>query len=248
MHVVLVLFLIAFLSLPLHAQENALPSVTGEGVEISTDGDRAFSQASDEQIAEAQRFYRRCANNETLSAQKDCKCAAAAYLETRMVLGASASVDDIMKKNINTCLKDPKYSAVEGEAPDLSGVTDKQMDEAEAMFAECKGSLKLSRRFDCECYASRFLSERIKQGPTAQKEQILLSFENECRNVLDSTGHEYTGCMGNPMYYPENVEPKDFCECYARRWAKLYESYPGKINRFTTKNIRMRARAQCQNP
>ncbi len=206
-----------------------------------------FSKASDDQIKEAENFYDSCAQNETMSAIKNCKCAATAYLDTRMKLGKDASVKQIMDENIDKCLKDNnKTVAAEGDLPDLSYITDKELDEANAMLEHCQSTLKLSRYYDCECYAAKYLDGRLNLGSLASKEEILYTFYNDCRNIIETTGHEYTRCMKKTLYRPiEGVESKDFCECYARQWAKNFEAYQGTINLSSRRMMRLRARAYC---
>ncbi len=129
----------------------------------------------------------------------------------------------------------------------LSEITDAQLEEAEAMLRNCQSTLKLSRYYDCECYAAKFLDGRIKKGPMASKEEIIETFYSDCRNIIETTGYEYTRCMARTVKRPvKNIEPKDFCECYARQWAKNFEAYDGIVN-FSSKNLmKLRARSYCK--
>ncbi len=215
------------------------PSVTEKSV---------FETATDAQIEEAQSFYDRCTSNATMNREKDCKCASVAYLETRMKLGEEATAEDIMAQNVDTCLTNPEESAA-GNATDLSEVTGEQIQESQAVYEHCKASTKLSREYDCECFAAEFLDKRLELGPLPSWDYIFLSLKNDCRNIVATTGYEYSRCMarfGNTP--PEGVEPIDFCECYARRWADLLESFKGNVNNRVKSTFRSRARGYCGNP
>ena len=208
-----------------------------------------FSIASDEQIKEAQKFYKYCSRNESMSKQKDCKCAATAYLETRLELGEDATPEDIIEKNIDVCLKQEKVEVGQPFAEELSELTDDQIEEAQEVYEYCKADQKLSRAFDCECFAARFLDERLSAGPTLYWDALFLRFKDECKNIVETTGYEYTQCMG--MYAKEapiGIEPVEYCECYARLWATLYENHTGSVTPFAKNNIRLRAMQSCKRP
>ncbi len=208
-----------------------------------------FSRASDKQLSEAESFYKSCTQNESMSKRKNCKCAATKYLEARIELGDKATESELILKNVNKCLKDKKYALSDDTIPDISKITDKQREEAEAVFAECKKSIKMSRYYDCECYAARYLDERIKQGPLASKEEVANPIYNECRNIVESTGWEYSRCMKKTAYKPiKNIESKKYCECYARKWGALFKAYQGVVNVDSKRMLRRRATAYCKRP
>ncbi len=206
-----------------------------------------FSQASSVQLNEAQRFYKYCINNEVLSKKKNCKCAATSYLATRIKLGDSASVKEIMNKNINSCLVNKEDKAE--KITDLSNVTDAQLDEAEQAYNRCKSDPKVSRNIDCECFGARYLDKRLELGPIPSYDQIFLHLRNECKNVVETTGYEYTQCMNYTRYSPpNNIEPKDYCECFARKWGALFSAYKGKVNVSAKNKMRSMATAFCLQP
>ena len=208
-----------------------------------------FKLATDEQIEEAQHYYESCKANSTLSSQKDCKCAAAAFLETRIKLGDAASVDEIMQENINTCLLDENKKISDVDELNLDEVTEQQMEEAEEVYASCKESLRVSRAVDCDCLAAKFLDERIKRGPLESQNIIVLEItQRECRNVVETTGMEFESCMRGTSFNYNGIRPKDYCECYAKMWGKLFESFEGKLDERKKSNLRLQARAICQKP
>ncbi len=209
-----------------------------------------YDLATDEQIAEAQRFYESCKNNATMSKQKDCRCAAASYLETRVNLGDAASVEEIMRKNINTCLRDSKKSAVlDVDALGLENVTEAQMKEALGVYDWCNKNNRVKNQTDCECLAAKFLDLRIKRGPIVGKDVLILEVtQKDCRNVVETTGIEFSRCMKGSGFSYFNIRPKDYCECYARMWGKLFKSYKGRMTTHKKASIRLMARNICSKP
>ncbi len=208
-----------------------------------------FAKATNEQLEEAERFYDACSKNETMSTMKNCKCAASEYLQKRIELGDDATVKEILSANADKCLINASNPPYDDKEIDLSNVTDAQIKEAEEILQECKSTLKINQLYDCECYAARYLDARIKLGPFASKEIIIGSFSSECRNIVDSTGHEYTRCMAITTKRPvKNIEPKDFCECYARQWGKYFKAHQGRIDLSARNNMKLRAKLYCRRP
>ncbi len=233
-------------SLPDLPEETSLPSDDLPNVEEEKTKS-LYARATDTQLKEAQRFYKKCTSNESMNERKNCKCAATSYLETRITLGDEGSVDDIMKINRNKCLKNENDALNEDSKP--LDVTDAQRKEAEEVYHYCKTNYRYRIHYECDCFAARFLDERIKQGPLISRADIFGQLRMECRNVVEKIGIEYTSCMTRPMLGNiGNIELKDYCECYAREWARLYEAYAGSAKSFSEKSMTLQAKAQCRDP
>ncbi len=241
--------LMLLLIMPSYAQESEVelsPATTTQEEKEQT----ILSKASDEQIEEAAKFYDLCMKNDSMSNIRDCKCASSEFLDKRIELGDEATISDIMAANVDKCLKDGQdVEDIYGTKTksDLPKITKAQLEEAQMVFDQCKSSLKISRFYDCECYAAKYLDARIEKGPLASKEGIIETFISDCRNIVETTGYEYTRCMAMTTKRPvKNIEPKDYCECYAGQWAKHFEAYQGLIN-FSSKNLmKERAIAYCR--
>ena len=232
----------------LSSVENPEPPLSLPESEPAAQEKSIFARASDAQIKEAQRYYKYCKQNDTISSKKDCKCAASTYLETRLELGAEATPDDIFAKNLNSCLLSPATTTIEKPSTDLSQINDKDLDEAQAVYDRCKADLHMSKNHDCECLSARFLDERLKRGPTASHNTIYITLQHECFNTVETTGKEYSTCMSRSSHTsPENVERKAYCECYARQWAKNLESHDGFFHGSTYRQLRLNARSHCSN-
>ncbi|MGN7437882.1 MAG: hypothetical protein ACTHOO_04485 [Alcanivorax sp.] len=226
---------------------NALPQA-GKKSAAEVKRQNVFSQASDTQIEEAQRYYKKCKNNTVMSERKDCKCAATMYLETRLKLGNGASVEQIIAENVNSCLKDDAKAVNGNGSLDDIEVTEKQREEAEHIYQYCKSNQQLRTRADCECLAANFLQERITTDPIRGQDEIIgaILINGKCKNLVDSTGQEYTGCMAGSGYGMEGLDQKKYCECYARTWAKALERHTGKIGPATKNSMRLMARMTCK--
>ncbi len=232
-----------------YAQGNDTDSVVMDAKEASSDKNSPFSKASDEQIKQTQRYYQKCKENETLSKIKDCKCAATSYLETMLELGDNATTENILAANANKCLKDTKAKIDDIDKIDLGEVTEKQIAEAEAAQEWCNSKPEIRSEHDCECVAAKFLEIRVNDGPIIGKDEILsrILIPALCKNIVESTGSAYSKCMKQPNSAFKNVkvEPKEYCECYARKWAEYYENHVGKLGPKTRGNYEFFSRMYC---
>ncbi len=243
-----ILTLLCLLYLPVtgYAQEDtAQPSAEASSEKEKT----LYSSATDAQIQEAQQFYTKCSGNETVSAKRDCKCAATEYLQTRIELGDTASTNDIMNKIVNLCLKDGARVINESDSSTASKATDKQIAEADAVYKECKNDMRMNLNYECECFAATFLNERVKVGPIRPKSLIYSDISGTCKNIVNMTGNKYSECMEGPMIISlGNIERKDFCECYARTWARSFEAVPSGMLYAYEQSIASNALFACKNP
>lgn len=251
MRVFLILsFVFIFSFVPAHAQDDALPDTTGgtvSDVSESPESGNIFDQASAADQNEARRFLKYCSENETLSRQKDCKCAAVSYLETRIKLGAEATPKQIMDQTRNSCLLNPKDAISEEDKINIDKYSEKDIEEAEEAYAFCKSNRAYNIAYDCECFASKFLEMRHENGPLYPKEDIYINMKLHCRNVVNSTGVEYSMCMTSSTFRNTNgIEQKKFCECYARHWANSYKTYSGVIDTNSRRHFKGLARAHCK--
>ncbi len=247
------LFLLSFPEIALsQSTDTAFPEETGPITAPPKEKTKAdpYAIATDEQITEAQRFYESCENNDTMNRQKDCKCAAAAFLETRMELGKTASVEEIMLENVNACLIDSKKGTISNvEELGLEDVTEQQMQEAMDVYNWCDGYNDLKNQTDCECLAAKFLDFRIKRGPIPSRNAFVTEITQKyCRNIIDTTGMEYSMCMTGAGFSYFNIRPKDYCECYAKTWGTLFKNYAGRMDEYKKQSIRLNARTKCGQP
>lgn len=210
-----------------------------------------YKNASDAQIKEAQAFFKYCEKDKVMSLNKDCKCAATAYLDARIALGEKAPRKDVARAIRDKCYKStPANPAVEQgiSGPNdgyFKDVTDKQLEEAEEVYLECTNDLTLRTAFDCECRSASFLELRLQEGPIAQRSNLLFQLGNKCRNVVESVGREYSNCIKDVRNDTFDIDRKTFCECYSRKWGELYENMPGHMTFNAQVELSVQSRGYC---
>ncbi len=222
-----------------YAETEASPQPQSEG--------SIYDRASNDQLKEAQDYYDSCRAS-SLNLQKNCKCAATAFLEKRMELGAEASIEEISTANINKCMKDPKLSEIDTDNLDMTTVTEAQKQEALSVYAMCKDNYHLRTRFECDCYAAKFLDHRIKLGPVVSKDTIYEKLAFVCKNVVTQVGQQYQSCFDRTRVLGTNGIPvKEYCECYARKWGEVFKAHEGARTIKTDKNMSVYAYEYCAN-
>lgn len=239
MHRLLYLFVIIILSCI------GLTSVQAQDSSSEQSAESVFAKASNSQIEEAQRYYRACIGNETLSARKNCKCATIEYLNARMRLGNAAAINTILDEISQSCMLDG--NSPPPRSTKTSAVTDKQKAEAIDVYHQCKSSPEYSQHFKCDCLASRFLDKRIEHGPFISRRHIIAELGSECKNVVQKTGLAFTRCMEKPIFFDlKTVFKRDYCECKAREFSKLYENYERHINSTSQSVMEEQAAGICR--
>lgn len=233
----LFLLFVLFAAAPVYAQQDR-------------DAQSLYEQASDTQIKEAQKFYRRCVQNETMSQRQDCKCAATEFIAKRIEMGDATPASEIMAANVNTCLKQEVFAQRLDGVSDFSEVTDEQLEEAQQVYKTCSADRYYYESYNCECIAAKFLDMRVSQGPVLDHSTILTRVRDTCPNVVDAVGDQYTSCMNPNSYLDifEVIPQKEYCECYAREWARIFESYGQPVGRQTKGVINYSAYTTCRNP
>ena len=203
-----------------------------------------FKNASDEQIKEAQLFYKKCKKNATLNSQHDCRCLAGEYLGARMILGDSASYKKVFSSIKTKCLRDGNESLPEGEVGMGEEYTDAQIKEATSVYNECKNDPFMRTDFDCRCIAANFIKKRKEMGPIADKTEVMIYIKNDCRNDVETAGYIYTKCMsGSAPMLVKNI--KKYCECYAKGYATAYKKHKGKLSMAQESMLDVMARGKC---
>lgn len=231
-----VLGMMVFLPYAVHAQEEENP----------------YAKATSQQLKEAQSYYDYCSKDEALSKEKDCRCASAAFLDARMALGDNAPKKDIAYKIRYKCFRflssAPPKSQQDTDKPDddyFKDVTDEQLKEAHGVYLTCKDNARMSRYHDCECLAGSFLDLRLQEGPFPKQDHLLFKLKATCKNIVESIGVMYTDCIQDVSNDQYGFERKDYCECYARKWADGYEKLNSDMNLKADIQIRSNSKIYC---
>lgn len=208
-----------------------------------------ISKASDQQIEEAQRFFKSCTKNEDLSLDHDCRCMAGEFLANRMALGDSVPAKEVYAAVRHTCAIDPNAKRDDNEQVGMGQeYTDAELDEAQEVYNSCLGNQLMRLNHDCRCMASTFLKKRKERGRIPKADEIISGLRHECKNGTEMAGYLYTDCINKPEFLPPVVtDAKKFCECYASGYAKEYESMTAENNVNTRGAIAMIVMGKCQN-
>lgn len=122
--------------------------------------------------------------------------------------------------------------------------------EAESVYEKCTSERSWSINFDCECLAEKFMALRAERGPEPDKNSlvVVISVNGTCRNIPETTRMEHERCMRGSGFNYRGIPQKDYCECYAQAWKKLYSEYEGKIDEYKKSSLRGKARRYCSKP
>ncbi|MCB1784107.1 MAG: hypothetical protein KDI13_08920 [Alphaproteobacteria bacterium] len=205
-----------------------------------------FSKATDEQVAEAQKFYHECKGNEFMSQDHDCRCLAGEYLNQRISLGDDVDASVIMDKIRPLCLKDPNMEVGTGK-DNLSEYSDEELKDAQRIYNMCKTNVKMQTFYDCRCLSAKYIDKRHTDGAFASDDEVLLAFKDDCKNVPEIAGYKFNTCMGaDYLFVPKGARAKDFCECYGNAAATLYANHRGRVSEAAKLNLDGAALAECK--
>lgn len=130
---------------------------------------------------------------------------------------------------------------------DLSGVSSTYQNEADGVYQDCAASTAMRTKFDCKCYAAAYLEERIKLGPEANPDEVMIPIRGKCKNIAANTDYEYESCLRGPIVNPilQNVDKQKYCECYAEKWSGLYSAYTGEHSARALSGLKSQAMTEC---
>ncbi|MBP7758230.1 MAG: hypothetical protein KA099_01725 [Alphaproteobacteria bacterium] len=210
-----------------------------------------ISKASDQQINEAQRFYKACSNNEQLSLQHDCKCLAGEYLVARMSRGDEASHKQVFSDVRALCLKnsEDKSALNSDQGEEREEFTEAEVKEANYVFEWCQADAYMPIYHDCKCLASEFVAKRKELGRLPSRDSILSTLKGVCLNGTQMAGFLYKDCISKPALLPLHLKNvKKFCECYANQFAKGFEGLEGtRVSSNSTGALARMTMSKCQN-
>lgn len=199
-------------------------------------------------LKEMDRFYAYCAKEPTLSEHYDCRCLSMKFLDKRRERGEDVRVDDILASIRGQCAQG------EGEAPPfpadaalMGGYTQEEIDEADGVFQSCKSNPEMTMAYDCECFAAKYLDERVQRGPEPPGSYITMLVSQTCPNPEGVAGNTYESCLGRPglMPLPRGKTVEQYCECYANEYAKLYKQAGQGYNSTVRVELQSRAMDAC---
>jgi hypothetical protein len=142
----------------------------------------------------------------------------------------------------------PPATAQTAKPDPYADLPEEYIEEAEKFYNECQTNDNMSRYYNCECLASKFLDKRIMAGPEVLNDIIVQSITHECADAAGAAGQEYQSCLENAPMMPANIPIEEYCTCYANTYAKLYEKYSLGPSSNTFIKLQTEAHISCQNP
>lgn len=137
--------------------------------------------------------------------------------------------------------------SAEQTQPKKEKIPDAYMDEATALMQKCTTTPQYNKFYNCDCMAAHMLDQRIKQGPEADHMSIVIEIQSKCKDGSKAAGVAYGNCLGKTSLLPPDYDPKDFCECYANSYGKIFENAKGRsYNSLQLINMQSAARKQCR--
>lgn len=103
-------------------------------------------------------------------------------------------------------------------------IPEEVIEEAEQIEQRCTDSSTMSVYYDCECWAMRFLEQRLIRGPEVSQNSVMMDIGTECPNTPAIAGYAYNTCIHQGIStFPSGQDPEEYCECVGNSYAKLYE-------------------------
>lgn len=100
--------------------------------------------------------------------------------------------------------------------------------EAQKILAQCKGTMKMSSKYDCECYAQKFQEKRDEVGTRPNEHVIMSHIKTECLALDKMAEASYKECMNGSkslhIRYKQNIKKEAFCGCIKEEQTELQRS------------------------
>lgn len=141
-----------------------------KGKKLDVEGPVGAEDLTDEQIEEAQKVYDRCAKDQMMRMNHDCKCLASRFIDKRKELGRLVSEEQVLLSLKNECL----------DGTEVSGY---MYENCLANFQMLDHQIKDQRKF-CECYANEYgkAYEKMTEVTTEGKKYLATAIYGTCRN------------------------------------------------------------------
>ncbi len=127
-------------------------------------------------------------------------------------------------------------------------IPDAYFEEAAAFFRECTQKSRYYLYYNCACMEAHYLDKRIEFGPDAHSTSIINVLSKKCADATEASGSEYKQCLTDITAIPVGANAEDFCACYARTYADLFERYSPGTSSTIFVQIRSRALLTCKKP
>lgn len=131
-----------------------------------------------------------------------------------------------------------------------SDIPPEALAEMQQFYEDCEANHMLSSHYECRCWSTRFLEERIRMGPLKPALSVSLSITDECFNIPGAAGYALKKCEGSGSFsYNGGMSPEEFCQCVANNYAIQLDYMEGQqLTRHKSNSMLTSALLRCQTP
>ncbi len=123
------------------------------------------------------------------------------------------------------------------------------LQDAKRFESYCTNNTLIKRHYNCECLSSKYLDQRIIDGPDAHFTVVMSKIMDQCFDIPAAAAHGYDRCIGTgSMTYDGGMDPEEYCQCVANNYALLVQRSKGAISGRITSHAMSSATLRCQTP
>lgn len=149
---------------------------------------------------------------------------------------------------LSPVLKDPLLGKDKKPLPykSFDEIPQEVIAEAEQIKGICQAHHRMSIYYECECWAMRFLEQRLVRGPDMDARIVMLDIQAECPNMPAIAGYAYQSCISQGIdFFPKDQDPEEYCGCIGNSYAKLYARSGRRISSRLAIQLRTIAALSC---
>ncbi len=140
-----------------------------------------------------------------------------------------------------------KMKQAQTPPPAPGEIPDAYFKEAQTFLEQCQLRPSLSQYHNCDCLASEYLQERLKDN-AASETSIMMIIGKRCIDATEAAGYEYERCLGNTPLLKREMLPEEYCTCFANNYARLFERYKAGVTSKVIVELQTQAHISCANP
>jgi len=133
---------------------------------------------------------------------------------------------------------------------DYSDIPPEALAEMQKFYEDCEDDKMLSAHYECKCWSTRFLEERIKTGPIKPRISVMLGITDECFNIPGAAGYALKRCEATGMmHYDGKMSPEEYCQCVANNYAIQLDFMEGqRLTRNRSNSMMTSSILRCKTP
>jgi hypothetical protein len=124
------------------------------------------------------------------------------------------------------------------------------IEESKKILQQCKDDPYMGE-VKCDCYASKYLEERVSLGPETSEGVIKSRLRGKCADVAKISERNHKKCLEDPMpkFGNGEVSKEDYCACVTKAMFIIMEEKGGLYPRsIPGRNDKAQIMIDCQDP